>query len=130
MITSEFENVAGPPMLVVPRTSRLFAITDPFAAIKFPRVIISPRAPNAPKDEIVPRTNRLLPVLREPVKRPAPSTSIFPKTFMDPWLYKENPGSVTRRLDVRSGGPTMRVLTYAGPYTAAVDVAVRLSVFR
>ena len=78
MIVSEFEKVAGPPILVVPRTSRLFAMTDPFAAMKFPSVIISPRAPKDPSVEIVPSTKRLLPVLRDPPKVPAPSPYIVP----------------------------------------------------
>jgi hypothetical protein len=86
LIATELEKVAGPPIVVVPRTSRLFAITEPFAAMKFPRVIISPRAPKAPREEIVPRTNRLLPVLRDPLKYPVPSTFTFPKTCMEPWL--------------------------------------------
>lgn len=78
LMTTELEKVADPPMLVVPRTSRLFAITEPFGARKFPSVIMSPRAPKAPSEDIVPRTNRLLPVLSEPVKRAVPSTSTFP----------------------------------------------------
>ena len=78
LMMTELEKVAGPPMLVVPRTSRLFAMTEPFGARKFPSVMMSPRAPKAPSEDIVPRTNRLLPVLSDPVKRAVPSTSTFP----------------------------------------------------
>ena len=74
----EFEKVAGPPMIAWPRTSKFLAITVPFGARKLPRVIISPRAPKEPSEEIEPSTKRLLPVLIEPVKLPPPSTSRLP----------------------------------------------------
>jgi len=108
-------------MTAVPRISRLFAIILPFAAIKFPSVIISPRAPKFPSVEIVPRTKRFDPVLTEPVKRPEPSISVFPNTLTDPWAYREYPGSVTNRSAVACGFPTKRVLVYVGPYTDVVD---------
>jgi hypothetical protein len=88
-ITSELEKVAGPPIVALPRTSKLLAITPPFAATKLPSVIISPRAPKPPREEMVPRTKRLLPVLSDPVNMPAPSTFMFPNTFIDPCVYME-----------------------------------------
>jgi hypothetical protein len=50
----ELENVAVPPRFVVPRTSRLLAITEPKGAKNPPRVIISPRAPKFPRVEMDP----------------------------------------------------------------------------
>jgi hypothetical protein len=71
----ELEKFAVPPIAVVPLTSSVFAITPPFNAVKFPRVIISPRAPKFPRVDIFPRTKRLDPVLTEPVNCAVPSTN-------------------------------------------------------
>jgi hypothetical protein len=102
-------------------------MTDPLGAKKFPRVIISPRAPKFPSVEIVPRTKRLLPVLILPVVFTVPSTSIAPRFFQEPWIYAEYPGSVVR---VVGGGPTRSVLINVGPYTAKEDVAANVCIFR
>jgi len=74
----EFAQIIGPPIVAPPRISRLLAITEPLGVKRPPRVIMSPRIPREPREEIAPRTYKLLPVLRFPEKKPCPSTFIFP----------------------------------------------------
>ena len=88
-IKSVFVKFAGPPIFAMPRTSRLFAINEPFGAKKFPRVMISPRAPKFPSEEMFPSTNKLLPVLILPVVFTVPSTSRAPRFFQGPCIYAE-----------------------------------------